>query len=243
MMALRIIGMELAMNFSGFKNRFMKEILAGGEMKSKHVLLLCAFCMFFGIAFWSCGGNGPGSPGSEGTEDTGILIDATILPTYLGSNTYSVDVFQQVCDPGPPPDFEDFTDHNATLTLTARLVNPDATFQPGNLYVEKYTVEYRRSTDSIGSPPIQSDTRFKTIVIPAPVGTGETGVTDTVILVDLLRKDQYRLDITSGQYDPGLASINNYTALYTFEGKNEFGDKFEFKAQTDFQIGSFDYCE
>jgi hypothetical protein len=87
------------------------------------------------------------------------------------------------------------------------------------------------------------DTRFKTIVIDPPSGTAVSTVTDTAILVDLIRKNKYANDVLSGQFSSGLASINNYTAIYTFEGKNEFGSKFSFKAQTDFQICHFDYCQ
>ena len=211
-------------------------------MKKNKFLVFAVYCLLSAVFLCGCGG-GAGSPGSEGTEDTGVEVDATITPVYLGANTYSVDAFQVVCDEGPPPVVEDFTDHNATLSMTARLINPSTTFQAGTLYVEKYKVEFRRSSDSIGAPPIQSDTRYKTIVIAAPTGTGVTTVEDTVILVDLIRKDQYKADVTSGQYNSTSASLNNYTAIYTFEGKNEYGKDFTFKAQTDFQIGSFNYCD
>ena len=211
-------------------------------MRIKSLLVLFFNLLFVASLLIGCGG-GSGSPGSHGTEDTGVKIDATIIPVYLAANTYSVDVQQDICDVGPPPVFETFTDHGATVTFAATLINPNSTFQLGKLYVEKYTVEYRRSTDSIGSPPIQTDTRFRTIVITPPTGAGTTEVTDTLIFVDLLRKDQYRTDVLSGQFSSGLSLINNYTAIYTFEGKNEFGTGFSFKAQTDFQIGNFDYCE
>jgi hypothetical protein len=213
-------------------------------MKKNKFFMFVVFCLLSAVFLWACGGGGgSGSPGSKGTEDTGVEVDATITPTYLASNTYSVDVFRDDCDPEPDAvDPEDFTDHNATLSLTARLINPNTTFPAGYLTVEKYTVEFRRSSDSLGAPPIQSDIRYKTIVIPAPVAAGITTVEDTVILVDLIRKDQYRSDITSGRYNSGMAYINNYTAIYTFEGKNEYGKKFTFKVQTDFQIGWFDYC-
>ena len=211
-------------------------------MKKNRCFLFAVCCLLSTVFLWGCGG-GSGSPGSKGTEDTGVEVDATITPLYLNENTYSVDVFQDICDPGPPPEVEDFTDHSATLSMTARLINPNATFQAGTLYVEKYTVEFRRSADSLGAPPIQTDTRYKTIVIPAPAGSGTTTVEDTVILVDLIRKDQYADDITSGRYNSGMAYLNNYTALYTFVGKNEYGEDFTFKAQTDFQIGWFSYCD
>jgi hypothetical protein len=213
-------------------------------MKRNKFILFAVSCLLSAIFLWSCGGGGgSGSPGSKGTEDTGVEVDATVTPLYLAANTYSVDTFQDICDLGPPPEVEDFTDHNATLSLTARLINPNTTFPAGYLTVEKYTVEFRRSSDSLGAPPIQSDTRYRTIVIPAPVAAGTTTVEDTVILVDLIRKDQYKTDITSGRYNSGMAYINNYTAVYTFEGRNEYGKKFTFKAQTDFQIGWFDYCD
>jgi len=212
-------------------------------MRKNKFILFVVYCLLSTICLWGCGG-GAGSPGSEGTEDTGVEVDATVTPLYLNENTYSVDAFQSDCDPEPDAvDPEIFTDHSATLTMTARLINPNTTFQAGTLYVEKYTVQFRRSSDSIGAPPIQSDTRYTTIVIPAPAGTGVTTVEDTIILVDLIRKDQYRSNVTSGQYNSGQDYLNNYTALYTFEGKNEYGEKFSFKAQTDFQIGPFNYCD
>jgi len=170
-------------------------------------------------------------------------VAATVTPIYLGKNTGSVDAFQSVCDEGPPRDYEDFTDHNATLTVTARLINPNTTFPAGDLYIEKYTVEFKRSGDSIGAPPIESDTRYKTIVIPAPTGTNVSTVEDTVVLVDLIRKDRYEEDVTSGRFTYASAYLNNYTAVFKFEGENAYGKYFSFKAQTDFQIGSFDNCD
>lgn len=206
-------------------------------MRKSHFLLTTICMLFVTFFLWGCGG-GPGSPGSTGTEDTGVIIDATVVPT----DTYSVDVVQQICDEGPPPEYETFTDHTADLSISARLVNPNTTFRVGTLYVEGYTVEYRRSDDSIGAPPIETDKRSHTIVITPPTGNGVSTVTTTVILVDLKRKQKYYNDILSGQYTSGWALLNNYTAIYTFYGKNEFGTPFSFKATTYFQIGSFDNC-
>ncbi|MFN3481093.1 MAG: hypothetical protein ACK415_12025 [Thermodesulfovibrionales bacterium] len=204
--------------------------------------LLVLYSLVVTIFLWGCGGGGPGSPGSSGTEDTGVIIDATVVPNYLGKDTYSVDVVRQNCGTADSPDWEPFTDHGATLTINARLVNPNTTFRVGTLYVERYTVEFRRSNDSVGAPPIESDTRYHTIVITPPTGNGVSTVETTVILVDLKRKEKYLNDMLSGQYTSGMAFINNYTATYTFYGKNEFGTGFSFKATTNFQIGSFDNC-
>lgn len=212
-------------------------------MKKSYLVKIPFYILIVSLFLLGCGGGGPGSPGSQGTEDTGVILDATITPTYNGTNTYSVDAVQQVCSAGPPAVYETFTDHSATVTINVRLVNPKATFTPGTLYIEKYTVEFRRAEDSIGAPPIQSDTRYKTIVITPPTGSGTNSVTATVILVDLTRKSQYYSDMTSGRYGYSTSAyLNNYTATYTFEGQNQYGTGFSFKAQTDFQIGSFDNC-
>lgn len=210
-------------------------------MKRNYILLFAGYCLLLVIIATGCGG-GPGSPGSSGSENTGVMVDASVQGLYQGNPTYSVDAFQGICSEGPPPVYEVFTDHQAEVTFTARLINPGSDFQAGKLYIEKYTVEFRRSTDSIGAPPIESDTRYKTIEISAPIGAGEVTVITDIILVDLIRKVQYAEDMLSGRYTSWPAYLNNYTAIFTFEGQNEFGEKFKVKTQMDFQIGNFDNC-
>lgn len=214
-------------------------------MKKSYFFLVTIFLLLFTFLLSGCGG-GPGSPGAQGTEDTGVILDASITPEYNGANSYNVDAVQQVCDAGPPAVYEVITDHGATVSIDVRLVNPNSTFEAGTLYIEKYTVEFRRAEDSIGAPPIQSDTRYKTIVITPPSGSATNTITASVILVDLTRKSKYYSDMSTGQYSASLGNswlINNYTATYTFEGQNEYGTGFVLKAQTDFAIGSYDYCQ
>lgn len=213
-------------------------------MKQRYYILFFIFLFF--LSQVSCGKQ-PGQPGSDG--DTGLILSATITPHYNGVDTKSVDVRQEVCDPGPPPVLEIFTDHQAIAVFTATLERPDLTVLPGTLYIQQYTVDFYRSSDSVGAPPIASDRRFTTIVIPPPaIGTTTpTTVTATLILVDLPRKQQYLNDMTlvPPQFTSalgGIALINNYTAVYTFYGTNDFGDSFSIQATTDFQIGLFDYC-
>ena len=225
-----------------YSSKYYKKIKTGGKMKRVHFLLFTVCCLLLTVFLWGCG-SGPGSPGSTGSEDTGIIVDAQVTGLYNGTETTSVDAFRDVCSEGPPPVLEIFTDHQATVTFTARLVNPTTTVQVGNLYIDKYKVEFRRSTDSIGAPPIESDTRFQTITITAPVGSGTTTVTISgLTLVDLIRKEQYANDMLSGRYGSNPTTINNYTAIYTFFGKNDFGKDFTIKAQMNFQISDFDNC-
>ena len=209
---------------------------------SRVVVLAAVSTVLF---LWGCGGGGPGAPGSEGSEDTGVILEASIVPLYNDTNTNSVDVFRQICTPATessPAVYEVFTDHQATVTFTARSLNPQSTFRLGDLTIEKYSVEFFPSQDSLGAPPIETDTRYATTVIPAPTGVTSVKVEATVVLVDLTRKFRYLSDLENRLYTSHDGFLNNYTAVYTFEGKNDFGDSFEVKAQTDFQIGSFDYC-
>jgi hypothetical protein len=209
-------------------------------MKKSYRSLLLIIILSFLIA--GCGGGDqPGSPGSHG--DTGIIIDATVAPK--GSD--DVDAFQEVCSPGPPPTLEKFTEHLATVTINARLENPDLSITPGNLYIEKFTIDFVPSNDSLGGPPIPSFTGYTQITIQAPTGTGTTTVTQDVMLIDLPRKNKYSSDMLSGAYSSALGStagafINNYTAIYTFYGKNDYGDSFSFQTHVLFVIGNFDLC-
>ncbi len=214
-------------------------------MRKLLVFFIC-WSLLISLLLFGCGSSGPGQPGSTGTEDTGVLPQSiTAVPFYNGGATYSVDVVQQICDAGPPPTFEFFADHLATVTFTVSAINNLSTFQLGTLYVQYYTIVYRRSQDSIGAPPIESDLVFNTIAIVPPVtpttpDSNVTVTTATLILVDLTRKSRYLSDIQSGQYTSNI--LNNYTATYTFYGNNQFGKSFVWEAQTNFQIGSFDYC-
>jgi hypothetical protein len=221
----------------------------GGKMKIKSLLFVVCHLSFVILFLSGCGGNGPGSPGSDGSDRTGVVLDATIAP----ANTVDVDAFRGICCGTTEiasgtcatgtPTVEPFTDHDATVTINAKLLNPNAKFTPGNIYIEKYTVEFRRSTDSIGAPPIEKiidGTVGMPVVIVPPTGTGISTVTTTVVLVDLIRKIKYASDINSGVFNSN--DLNNYTAIYTFEGKNEFGDGFTFQAETGFEMGDFNNC-
>jgi hypothetical protein len=100
---------------------------------------------------------------------------------------------------------------------------------------------YTRSQDSIGAPPIESETYFQTINIPAPTGTATRTVTATIEFLNLKQKDTYRTNVTSGAYTTN--PLNNYTATITLQGQNQFGDSFTEVAQVPFEIGPFNNCQ
>lgn len=209
-------------------------------MKRKYLLLL-TLCFLLSVFLLSCG-NGPGAPGSSGSEDTGVKIDVAISPNYLGSDTSNVDAFQDICTGGSA---EPFTDHGAQVTFTAHLLNPNATFTPGNLHIERYTIEYRRKDDSQNSPPIEFFEGFDRVTIVPPTGTGTSSVTATLMFFDLKRKFKYGDDmffVTPDVFSPPFPFINNYVAIYKFFGQNDFGTSFELEVIKEFSIGDYDNC-
>ena len=180
--------------------------------------------------------------GSIAKDSPGVTVSATITPTYNGANTSSVDAFQDVCTNGTVTQAEFFTDHMATASISASLINPSNLIKQMTVYIDSYTINYQNSLDSPGAPPIQPDTRQNTISFIVSSGTATALASFSVEFVDLIRKYQYLNDMLTGGFTSAPAYINNYTAIYTFAGHSENGVPFTFSAQTDFQIGDFNNC-
>lgn len=211
-------------------------------MKRRYYGLLIIFLFFLSLA--SCGTrNQPGSPGSDG--DTGVIMSNTIIPLYNGVNTNDIDAVQDLCPDGKA---EPFFRHQATFTISVLLERPDLNILPANVYIDEYTIDYVRSSDSAGAPPIEQYREFVTItpLMPA-VGATSASITPafTGMLMDIPRKLKYASDMTSGQFTSEMGSVailNNYTAVYTFYGKNDFGQSFKIVVSVPFVIGDFDNC-
>ncbi|MCX8030333.1 MAG: hypothetical protein N3A59_01975 [Thermodesulfovibrionales bacterium] len=218
--------------------------------------------LFLPIFLISCGGGGAGAPGTSGTDDIGVIIEAQIRPYFLtaewaistsettstisftGNFTSSVDVTQGDCDPDPTIiELEPFAEHSAVLVVNTKLLNPSSPFKPGTLYITEYRIDYFRSTDSLGAPPIESDKRFVFIPIEVPSGAGNRYNASSVVFFDLIRKFKYVEMLNSGMYTSKPGLLNNYTAEYTFFGKDSFDKSFSFKIRHDFTIGSFNNCD
>src|SRR5512139_1352583 len=118
-------------------------------MRGKRLGTTCFLVSALVLLAAGCGG-GPGAPGGSGSGDTGLEVDlAAVAPLYLGANTSSVDAFLDICDPGPPVVLEDFATHQATLTFTARLLNPSTSISPPTIFVTQCSVQFARANDSI----------------------------------------------------------------------------------------------
>jgi len=202
-----------------------RQALEDCSMKNKRGNYLAITMLLMVFLQGGCGGGGKDSPG--------VKMSATITPTYNGGNSFSIDAVRTNCTDGSKTQPEYFADHTATASISASLINPSNIINKLTVYIDSYTITYSSHADSPGAPPIQADTREKTISFIVS-GEGPASVEATLSFVDLIRKNQYYNNVGGG--------LNNYTATYTFQGHSENGVQFTFNAQTDFQIGSFNYC-
>jgi len=195
----------------------------------------------------SCGGGGAGNPGTTGTDKTWGVITGTITPgvsdtsstggttTTIAATGRNVDIFRNPdCDGNPGTnDPEPFTEHPAMVKLTLKSSNPN---DPTSEHIiERYEINY--TTETPGAPPIQSfQSGYQTIVLKP-----DTETEFQVVMVDIPRKLKLYEDLMSGQYTPQY-QVLTYTAVYTFYGKDIYGNPFQTVLQTNFDVGDYDYC-
>jgi len=198
----------------------------------------------------SCGGAGSGGPGSRGTADVNVMVMVDMMPSQFGI-AYEMD--QDKCQLTRVSSIPDYNvsinttnNHMATLFIKASLISPVMGASP--LFVEKYTVTYRPTIDSIGAPPITTaEYRNASFVITPPLIANYSTLNckmvfpaPDIIFFDMMRKAQYLTDVRSGKYSYMTSNyLNRYTATFTFTGKNADGKEFSFITQSDFQIGIF----
>ncbi len=230
-------------------------------MKRHSLFLIAILMLLLLLTLSGCGSGGSGAPGSSGSDNTGVMLESYVRPYYIsggwtisntettsnitfsGNFTNAVDVTQIDCDPDPNiTNPEPMDEHSAILVINAKLLNPNNPIKPNNLYITEYKIDYFRSTDSLTAPPIESDRRFRSILIGVPPASGNWYSAASVVLVDLIRKMKYVQDLNSGMYTARPGLLNNYTAEYTFYGQDSNGKSFSFKVRHDFTMGAYDNC-
>jgi hypothetical protein len=206
-----------------------------------YFLVSVLFFAIVSITLQACGG-GAGNPGSEGLDKTWGIITADIQPgvgdsdnSNIAAQGRSVDIFQNPdCDGNADTsDPEPFTEHPAMVTMTLKSSNKET--PTAEHIIEKYRVDY--TTETPGAPPIQSFTSgYQTIVLKP-----DTKTSFNVVLVDIPRKLKIVEDLISGHYQP-IYQYPTYTAIYTFYGRDIYGNPFQTVVQTNFDVGNYDYC-
>lgn len=197
------------------------------------------FVVLIALILTACGGGGAGNPGTTGTDKTWSIITASITPgtdsTGTSAKGRSVDIVQQAdCDGNPETnDPEPFTEHPATIKVTVTGSNKNE--PPADHIIEGYRIDY--TVETYGAPPIQSFLSGSQTIVVKP----DTETEFQVVMVDIPRKIKLLEDLSSGRYSPQYEFLT-YTAIYTFYGKDVYGNPFQFVAQTNFDVGNYNYC-
>jgi hypothetical protein len=199
----------------------------------KNRYLLFIFCVLLSaVLLWGCGGGDPGSPGSSG--DIGTKINITeVTHDYLDEEIqWQIDAVQDICEGGTP---EDFSDDFAVFDFETIPFNPNSTREPGDLYIQSYTVTYIPITK--GAPPIEMYSGTASFTIP---GNG-TATDFEIFAIDAGRKVKMAQSIIDGIYTPENNPVQ-YSMKIKFFGHNEYGVDFELEWQTAIQISDYDNC-
>ena len=206
-------------------------------MKGKP-LLIFIISGIMGLLISGCGGTGPGSPGSKGTGNTGAKIEITGVNHHdagfgdQGDN-WDIDFYQDVCDPGPPAEYEPFGNDYVTVTFIATPISENYT--PGSLHLETYDVEF--FPQDPGAPPIERIDGFYTLTIP-PTGDEVDG---NFLVVDVDRKVKVYNDIASGLYSPERRPVI-YDMRITFYGQDDYGNDFEIQMLRTINFANYWNC-
>lgn len=167
-----------------------------------------------------------------------LMVDS-IIPTYEGANTDSVDVVQNNCIMGtgmaatvfPEP----FTDHGANVTVTNTQTDKGSVRAPA-IVLQNFTIKYTVNGCPTGvSCPALDDL----VVSPGQTVSIESGAsaTFTLPLMPIRKKQEFIDKGGKPQSFPG------YTAQYIMTGPPDDPDAKEtLVGYTGFTIGSYDYC-
>ncbi|GMQ89959.1 MAG: hypothetical protein BMS9Abin10_0298 [Gammaproteobacteria bacterium] len=185
-----------------------------------------------GLLLSSCDSAGGGGAGG-GVDNNGVfLFTSSIEPEDITGSTKDVDLVQGICDPGPPPEVEPFSDHDALVsfgTFTIDNVPTNATL----IFITNYTIVYTINPNSFPGPVPPSLEVGSGVNIVVPVN-GSVDATVSIFNV------QQKVDFVAAGWVP--FSEPSYTATYTFRGEDEFGRSVSTSASTELLLTDFNNC-
>ncbi|KJR43300.1 hypothetical protein MCHI_000802 [Candidatus Magnetoovum chiemensis] len=141
-----------------------------------------------------------------------------------------------ICDPGPPPTYEEWGDDFANLNIDTVSIN--ALFPSSDLFLQRYVVEYTPQVFDLNLPPITKYDLTSLYVLPAD-GTA-SGL--PFIIFDSGDKYSYAEDLANGLYVPTVNSPYLYDMKITFYGKDLYGTEFSFVFHRTVMVGYYYNC-
>lgn len=202
-------------------------------------------CVMFLIT--SCGEQTSDDAGAicQGASVNGVCLYVSILlHDYNGANSNEVDISENVCVVGVPPDpdvNEGFYNHDVTVTFIAEPYGPTGTTAT-LVRVTGYQVDFTANVGTEGvDVPLVSTTA---VLAPANPITMEVGGTATsnFVLFDITQKVNFAAE-QGVTWNSVLYPTPSYTADFTFVAKDEFDNVFNSSASTQALFGHWDYCD
>lgn len=196
------------------------------------------------LALASCGGDTGGGGSGGGATDTGINLSIqSIAPKDSSSTTSNIDVEQgtyangQCGTSATAGQLEPFTDHMASVTIAAALVQ-GATSPPAGttITITKYTVSYAVNSNYTG-PSIPSVTYNKTIT----VSVGSSTSSDLYFLT-LGQKSAFLTAVGGTTLNGTQWRTWPYTVTYDIYGQDEYGRDVSARGFVDVMLGNYYYA-
>jgi hypothetical protein len=165
------------------------------------------------------------------------IVSCVQITSIAPEDSADVDALQNLCDPGPPPVFEDFTKHSAVVTFSNDLLpTADGGF---NIQLTSYSIEYEVvdcPQRASACPDLESPGQQLHDVFIASGGSATT----TVDLVPISAKDEY---VAEGG-ELGLA-VPTYRARYVFRGNTVpfTAGGVTLRGNVEFHITNFNTCQ
>lgn len=206
-------------------------------MKGRLLLIIPVISILFILN--GCGGSGPGSPGSEGFENIGAKIDITNAshtdPAGDQGDMWQIDLTADICDPGPPPEYELWGDDYAVLDFEATSYN--LSYPAGMLYIQRYKVEYTPQYFEFGLPAARQYDLTSSLAIKPDTRV----VTGTLLVLKAGDKTEIADLLYQGIFIPPTFPML-YDMKITFYGQDEFGNNFSFTWHRTVSIGYYYKC-
>lgn len=206
-----------------------------------------------------CGGGGTSGAGGGGA----VVAGQYVLHASLGINdSPSVDTIVDVCDPGPPPEYEE-TISTRVGTFTVIVENATSVTQgvfPAGLVLSSYTVSFIQISPR--APKLNSQTYDIHLSIPSPeslevsvviADVGEVipeyrrkrfgDYLSLVLAISQAAADSQELQELQAELQELLSqSPDNYTVRVTMRGHTLSGHNFALYADATMEIGNFNRC-
>jgi len=185
--------------------------------------VLCTLLLL--VVLCGCGG---GNSSDTVSDKVWYVVGVSIAMSNTNARSCKsdVDVFADTCTDGTF-----LADHTTPAKFTLTRVDPNT--DPGTLTLENYTILYIPMNPN--SPVIPSLTVYQTQELK------EGDNTVTLEVMDVGRKTAFAALFNSGQQSMTIQPVG-YTAAYTFNGHNSYGQPWTYEAQAPIFVGQYNEC-